>query len=150
MYVKIRKLILHQVFIEWVTGDMLTIKGESWRKKDGTYFWGVGLLLFGWDSYFLYKGSPGLLILKSWWEPCYKPFHPYRPIQIPLQTVQLQMRRLETSRLIRIYTCLLRLIYWFLTETHIYNNECVQIQRWLSPFHKLTCERFKQNLKQNS
>ena len=26
---------------------------------------GVGLLLFGWDSYFLQKGSPGLLLLKS-------------------------------------------------------------------------------------
>ena len=32
------------------------------------------------------------------------PFHSYRPIQIPLQTVQVQMRRLVTSRLIRIYT----------------------------------------------
>ena len=58
---------------EWVTGDMLTIKGESWKKKKkkkkkrkwDSYFGGVGLLLFGWDSYFLQKGSPGLLLLKS-------------------------------------------------------------------------------------
>ena len=44
-----------------VTGDMLTIKGESWKKKkkNGTpIFW-------EWDSYFLKKGSPGLLLLKS-------------------------------------------------------------------------------------
>ena len=61
-------------------GNMFTIKGElSYRegtcllskeshekkKKDGdSYFGGVGLLLFGWDSYFLQKGSPGLLLLK--------------------------------------------------------------------------------------
>ena len=31
-------------------------------------------------------------------------FHPYRPIQVPLQTVQIQMRQLVTSRLIRICT----------------------------------------------
>ena len=61
------------------TGNMLTIKGElSYRehahyhrrvmkkkKKWDSYFGGVGLLLFGWDSYFLQKGSSGLLLLKS-------------------------------------------------------------------------------------
>ena len=34
----------------------------------------------------------------------YKPFHPGRPTLIPLQTVQIQMRPLIMSRLIRIYT----------------------------------------------
>ena len=32
-HTKIRKLILHQVFTEWSYRDMLTIKGESWKKK---------------------------------------------------------------------------------------------------------------------
>ena len=35
------------------------------KRKWDSYFGGVGLLLFGWDSYFLQKGSPGLLLLKS-------------------------------------------------------------------------------------
>ena len=35
------------------------------KKKWDSYFGGVGLLLFGWDSYFLQKRSPGLLLLKS-------------------------------------------------------------------------------------
>ena len=44
-----------------VTGDMLTIKGESWKKKKNN-----GTPILGeWDSYFLQKGSPGLLLLKS-------------------------------------------------------------------------------------
>ena len=47
-----------------------SISKESHKKKKkkkewDSYFGGVGLLLFGWDSYFLQKGSPGLLLLKS-------------------------------------------------------------------------------------
>ena len=38
---------------------------EKKKKKWDSYFGGVGLLLFGWDSYFLQKGIPGLLLLKS-------------------------------------------------------------------------------------
>ena len=40
-------------------------KKKKKKKKWDSYFGGVGLLLFGWDSYFLQKGSPGLLLLKS-------------------------------------------------------------------------------------
>ena len=38
---------------------------EKKKKKWDSCFGGVGLLLFGWDSYFLQRGSPGLLLLKS-------------------------------------------------------------------------------------
>ena len=49
-----------------VTGNMLTIKGVMKKKKKwDSYFGGVGLLLFGRNSYFLQKGSPRLLLLKS-------------------------------------------------------------------------------------
>ena len=56
---KIRKLILHQVFIEWLPGTCSLLKEshEKQKKKWDSYFWGVGLLLFGWDSYFFIKGE---------------------------------------------------------------------------------------------
>ena len=52
--------------------------------------------------------------------------------------LQIRMRRLITSHLVRIYTVR---HYWFLTETPICNNGCVQIQRWKSPYQKFKGER---------
>ena len=55
------------------------------------------------------------------------------------------MRRLVTSRLIRIYTvchCVFIYIY-ILADCPIWNNGCVQIQRWKSPLRKLWDERGK-------
>ena len=62
--------------------------------------------------------------------------HPTEPLR------QVQMRRLVTSCLIRIYS--LPFCYGFLTETLICNNGCVQIQRWKSPFQKLRDESVKE------
>ena len=69
----------------------------------------------------------------------------YSPIQTPLQTMQIQMRRLVTSRLIRIYTVCHFCIDFF-TETPICNNACVQIQRRKSPFQKLRGERVNRKI----
>ena len=55
----------------------------------------------------------------------------------------IQMRQLLMSCLIRIYTgchC-----YWFFITTPIWNNWCVLIQRWNSPYQKLRGERDKSN-----
>ena len=72
------------------------------------------------------------VILNVWREG---DFYPYRPIQISLQTVQIQMRRLVTAS--HHYLYCLSFCYWFLTETLICNYWCVQIQRWKSPCQKL-------------
>ena len=52
----------------------------------------------------------------------------------------------ETARNIRIHTVCHSFCYWLLTETPIYNNGYVQIQRWKSPFQKLRYERVKHAL----
>ena len=59
--------------------------------------------------------------------------------------MQIQMRRLVTSRLIRIYIVCHFCIDFF-TETPICNNACVQIQRRKSPFQKLRDERVNRKL----
>ena len=40
-------------------------KKKKKKKKWDSYFWGVGLLLFGWDSYFFIKRESRLPLLKS-------------------------------------------------------------------------------------
>ena len=58
-YVKIRKLIRHPVLTMKLAGTCSLLKESHEKKKKkkkkkwDSYFWGVGLLLFGWDSYFL-------------------------------------------------------------------------------------------------
>ena len=58
-----------------------------------------------------------------------------------LQTVPIQMRQLIMSPHQDLHC--LPLCYFFLTETHICTNGCVQIQRWKTPFQKLRDERVK-------
>ena len=70
-------------------------------------------------------------------------FHPCRPIQIPLQTVQIHNEPSHQDQY-----CM-PCSYWVLTQTHICNNGCVQINRWKSPFRKLGDERVKDTVHQN-
>ena len=65
--------------------------------------------------------------------------HPWRPIQVLLWTVQIQMRRLLTHQDQHCFQSR----YWFVTETPICNNGCVQSQRRKSPFQTCKSERIK-------
>ena len=73
--------------------------------------------------------------LLSWIYLCIESFHPCRPIQIPLQTVQIRMRPL-----IIYAVCHAVILFWLKT---ICNNGCVQIQRWYGQFQKLEGDRVK-------
>ena len=66
---------------------------------------------------------------------------PFVCCELPLQTVNIRMRRLVTSRLYILPFC-----YWVLTKPLICNNGCVQIQRWKSPFQELRGERIHTGL----
>ena len=58
-----------------------------------------------------------------------------------LQRVQIQSKELSHLDIYCLPFC-----YWFLTETPICTNGCIQIQRWKSPFQKLRDERMKLQL----